>query len=404
MKKNNVKTKISLTLSLVLIFSLLLAACGQNSNESTSGESSEKRGTIIWLSNLSSGVQYEGTINYLNKLGEELGYTFKVVYGDSFNDPAGNLNAIRNGMTNDVVGIIVSQDGGLKDIMQAYPNLYVVGYNNDMRSVFHEGGANSEVLGNEKFLGTIVDGYKDGALLGQQYARKVIENQYKKVSVVIFPGYAYPNLSEANVSFREVIEQHNANASEEQQVEIVGETKVLEFTPLENSYFLENGHSELDAIVGFLAGTDFIYPALKAAIANGSVNANVKLLTAGFNTNEEIVADIGGEGVIQFISIAPGENVAWSLAMLDAALLGKPYNDFSGAEAVDSLPYEITSPEDIQNVITKGFTGTADVSLVQISFDELKKVMPRYSSDATYSTLKALFQSEQLSVEALKNR
>src|SRR5690606_19806507 len=113
---------------------------------------------------------------------------------------AGNLNAVRNGMTNDVVALITSQDGGLKDIMQEYPELYVAGYNSDMRSVFNDGGANLSVKENNKFLGTIADGFTDGALLGKQYAQAVIDKNYKKVSIIIFPEYAYPNLSEANVA------------------------------------------------------------------------------------------------------------------------------------------------------------------------------------------------------------
>jgi len=71
-------------------------------------ESAASGGTIMWLSNLTSGVQYETTINYLTAICKELGYDFTVVYGDSFNDAAGNLQPVKNGMRSDVVGLITS--------------------------------------------------------------------------------------------------------------------------------------------------------------------------------------------------------------------------------------------------------------------------------------------------------
>ncbi len=378
---------------------------GTESSTETSGETStaaESNGTIMWLSNLSSGVQYETVVNYMNKLCGELGYEFKVVYGDMFNDPAGNLSAVKNNMSDDVVGLIASQDGGLKDIMAEYPELYVVGYNADMRSVFNAGGTNEALAENDHFLGTIADGFADGADLGLLMAQQVIEGGYKTVSVIKFPGYAYPNLDEADAGFTEAIEAYNSTAADADKITIVGETKVLEFSPLEETYFFETGYNELDAIIGLCAGVDFVYPTMKTAIANGSANVNMKLLTGGFNENETIVADIGGEGVIQLLQISPSENVAWSLIMLDNALVGGMYSDFSDSEAIDSVPYLIGSSEDINNVMTKSMTGTADVSLAQLSDADIESVLTRFNEGATYSDLKILFSSKQLATEALK--
>jgi ABC-type sugar transport system substrate-binding protein len=113
----------------------------QTDNEATGTEATgtepsgtEAGGTILLLSNLSSGPQYE-VMNELatNMLGE-LGYDLEIVYGDPYNDPAGNLQAVQNAMNSNVVGIITTQDGGIKDIMDAYPELYVAGYNTDMIS------------------------------------------------------------------------------------------------------------------------------------------------------------------------------------------------------------------------------------------------------------------------------
>lgn len=372
----------------------------KDSNEGT--YSKESHGVIMWLSNLSSGVQYETVVDYLTDLTGQLGYEFQVVFADAANDPAGNLAMIKNHMSSDVVGLIASQDGGLKDIMAEYPELYVVGYNTDMRSVFMEDGINHEIMDKDHFLGTIVDGYADGADLGKLMAQEVIDNGYKKVSVIQFPGYAYPSLDEAAVGFNEAIEEHNEGAADNNKITIVGDTKVLEFAPLEEAYFFEDGHSDLDAIVGLLAGVDFIYPTLKTAIANGSASADTKVLTGGFNDNQTIVQDIGGDGVIQFLNISPTENVAWAMIMLDNAIVGGMYSDFTGPEQMDSVPYIIDSKEDIDNVITKGMTGSGDISLAQISTDEIMNLLTRNNEDATYAELKELFSSDKLTTDALK--
>lgn len=116
-------------ISLILALALCLSMVGGAFAE-------ESRGTIMWLSNLSSGIQYEATRDYLTAICEKLGYKFTIVYGDMFNDAAGNLTAVSNGMTNDVVGLIASQDGGIGAIMEQYPELYVAGYATDMLSVF----------------------------------------------------------------------------------------------------------------------------------------------------------------------------------------------------------------------------------------------------------------------------
>lgn len=410
MKKSYVKRLIALTASAIMIMGIAggcsadepevpaeTPAEGQVEEPSTEGLG----GTIMWLSNLSSGTQYETINAYSEMILDELGYELQVVYGDMFNDPAGNLNAVKNAMTNDVVGIIASQDGGLKDIMEEYPDLYVAGYNADMRSVFNADGANAEVSSNEKFLGTIVDGYYDGANLGKQFAKQVIEKGYRKVGTMVFPAFAYPNLTEADVAFRASIEEYNATASEDDRIEVVGDTKVLEFSPLEESYFLEEGNGDLDAIIALLAGVDFVYPTMKSAMVNGSASEDMKLLTAGFNNDEAIIADVGGEGVIQLISISPSDNVAFSIIMLDNAISGKQYSDFEKAEAIDSVEYIINSKEAIDNVMTKSMTGTADVSLAQLLLEDIKKVLTRYNESATYEDLKNLMASDQLTVEAL---
>ncbi len=368
------------------------------------GSASAEGGTIMWMSNLSSGPSYEADMAYATDICNQLGYNFKVVYGDSFNDPAGNLSAVKNGMTNDVVGIIASQDGGIQNIMDEYPDLYVVGYNTDLLSVYGEDGASAGVLDSDKFLGTIVDGYADGTNTGHDYAQAVINGGYKKVATIIFPAYAYPMMTVADQTFRSEIEEYNATAADADKIEVVGDAKVLEFAPLDESWFMEGDYSDLDAIVGILAGGSFVYPTMKSAMANGLCSPDTKLITSGFETADDIVADTCTDGgVIQYLQISPCENIAWSLVLLDNALQGKQYADFS-PDRIDSEPYIIDSKEDMDNVMTKGLYGTYDPANAQITMDDLKTVLTRYTPDATYAQLNELFHSEKITVDALANR
>ena len=319
-----------------------------------------------------------------------------------FNDAAGNLTAVQNGMTSDVVGIVASMDGGMSAIMEQYPNLYVAGYNTDMNSVYGEGGANASLLTNDHFLGTLCDGFADGADMGHQYFKVVQEKGWKKISIINFPGYAYPNQTAAVAAFMADLEAYNATAAE--PITLVGEPLTLEFQPLPDSYFLEDGMDDLDGIVAFCAGIIFVYPTMITAKLNGFCRMDTQMMTGGFDNNPDIVADIGDaeEGkTIVWICVAPSEDVAYALVLLDNAITGNQFPDFV-QERVDSASYVIDSTEDINKAMTKGMIGTGDVSLAQISVDEVLQLAVRFNPNATFEGLKGIFHSEQLSVDALK--
>lgn len=420
MKKNIFKKLLACGLSAIMV--LGLTACGGSASTPTDTGSNQTEssadapaapasdegnatpsdgGTIMWLSNISSGDGYEAYLAYGEYVCGQLGYNLKVVYGDPFNDPAGNLSAVQTAMTGDVVAIISMQDGGVQNIMEEYPNLYFVGFGSDMASVYGEGGASASVLTNEKFLGTLCDGFAHGEDLGHTYAQAVIDRGYKKVATIAFPSFAYPQLAVADTAFRAEIEEYNASASEGDRIEIVGDVKTLEFAPLDESWFMEGDNSKLDAIVGLCSGTQFIYPTMVSAKASGLCSADTKLLTGGFESGPDMIADIGGEGTIQYIHFAPSEGIAWPIVLIDNALYGTQYADFS-ADRIDSASYVIDSKEDIDNVMAKSLIGTGDASNAKISFEELKNVLTRYNPDATYAQLNELFHSDQILVDALK--
>ena len=367
------------------------------------GQAEESLGNIMWLSNLSSGIQYEATRDYLSAICEKMGYTFTIVYGDSYNDAAGNLTAVSNGITADTVGIIVSQDGGLAAIMEQYPNVYVAGYNTDLTSVYNENGANAAVLSNDHYLGTICDGFADGADMGHQYFQTVVEKGYKRISVVNFPGYAYPNQTAAVEAFCADLDAYNASAAEADKVTLVSEPLTLEFQPLPDSYFLEDGHDDLDCIVSFCAGVMFVYPTLFSAKLNGFCSEDTQMITGGFDDNADIVANIGENQTIAWITCAPSEDPAYAMVLLDNAITGNQFSDFA-VERVDSAAYTIDSVEDINNVMTKSMLGTGDVALAQISVDEVLQLCVRFNSEATFQGLKEVFASERVTAAALLSK
>ena len=357
----------------------------------------EDMGKILWLSNLTSGAQYDANMSYMGAICEALGYEFDVVYGDMMNDATGNLTAVQNAMTDDVVGLISSQDGGLQAIMEAYPELWVVGYNCDMRSVYAEDGLNHGCASNDHYLGTIADGYSNGFDLGTWVANRTIEQGYKKVAIINFPAFAYPNLTEADAGFRAAIEEYNATASE--PIEIVGETTTLMFEPLSDQWFLEEGHSDLDAIIGLCAGVQFVYPTMVSAMANGTCSADTKLVTSGFETDPDIVADIGEDRRIDSLLISCAENPAYGLILIDNAVTGNVAAGSSN-ECIDSAPFFIGTVEDINNVMTKSLFGTLDYKDAIISVEEVVSLCGRNNPDLTWEELVAVFHS--ISVEDLK--
>ena len=404
------KKILAMLLALAMVFALV--ACGNPGTEQPSGnpdpgkpsESTpadpgkpsepaaptyEDMGTIMWLSNLSSGAQYDAGYNYLEALCKALGYEFTVVYGDGFNDAAGNLNAVTNGMSDDVVGLIASQDGGLAAIMEEYPDLWVAGYNTDMVSVYG-GGENAACLDNPKFLGAIADGFVSGWDMGASYAEKVIANGWKKIAIINFPAFAYPNQAEADAAVRSIIEEHNKTASE--PIEIVGETTTLMFEPLPDSWFLEEGRNDLDAIVALCAGQLFVYPTMISAKANGTCAADTKMITGGFEADPSLTADVGEGRTIASLQISPMEACAYALVLIDNAVTGNQFADHSNA-CVDSGSYVIDSIQNIDDVMSKTLLGTADPALAQLTVEQVVALCGRSNPNNTLAGLLEAIQT-----------
>lgn len=376
------KRKAALGLSLVMTLNVF----------TFSASAEESKGKILYLSNLTSGCSYDFYVEYLDMICSNLGYDFEVVYGDMFNDPAGNLAAVKNAYTSDVVGLITCQDGGLDSIMEEYPDMYVAGVLSDMDSVFGENPVSAALLENDHFLGDMSDGYVDPVDQARGYADEVIARGYKKVSTIVFPVYAYPKQTAIEANFRQMIEEYNETADE--PIEVVGEPLVLQFSPLEDSYFFEADNQDLDAIVGICAGTTFIYPTMLTAKADGTIPYEMQLVTGGFENDPDLLADCGDDKTITYLSISTVESVLWPVAMLDAAISGNMYPDFEGPEIIDPGICVINSTEKFEAMANNSPIGlTVDIEKAQVQWDDMKDLFISVNPDATYADLCSFVQA-----------
>ena len=384
-------------LALILTLAMLLTAFV------VPAASAEGKGKILYLSNLNSGAQYEFYVAYLNMMAEQLGYTVEIVYADGFNDPAGNLKNVKNAYTSDVVGLIATQDGGLINIMEEYPDMWVVGFFSDFDAVYTKDesgayiGTSAGVLEKDHFLGLMGDNFISGTALGEAYAQEVIDRGFKKVATCIFPAYAYPKHTVADAGFRAYIAKHNETAAE--PIEIVGDATVLNFSPLDTSnYFFEEGHDTLDCLVGFCAGTTFIYPSVLEAKSMGICNPDMKIITGGFDNDPDLMADCGDDKNIIRLTTAAFESIIWPMAMIDAAISGNMYKDYPGnKQQLDSGIMVINSTEKFDAVVNNspmGATNDADrLAKAQASWDDMKDYFASVNPDATYQALTEYCQS-----------
>ena len=104
------------------------------------------------------------------------------------------------------------------------------------------------------------------------------------------------------------------------------------------------------------------------------------------------------------VTFSPAEDPAFALILMDNAIQGCQYEDFTNAR-VDGYPYVIDSKEDIDNVMTKSMAGTGDVSLAQISVEEIVNLCKRNNPEATYEQLMEVFHDPEIvSVDALADK
>ena len=123
----------------------------------------------------------------------------------------------------------------------------------------------------------------------------------------------------------------------------------------------------------------------------------------GLKSEDEVVF-IGGDGTIGWLAVASPEPMAYCMALIDNALNGTQYADWTNAR-IDSSMYIIDSPEDAAQVKEKSVNVTYDPKDLPISAEVLAQYITRINPEATYASLMELLQNpEYTSVDALYNR
>ena len=128
----------------------------------------------------------------------------------------------------------------------------------------------------------------------------------------------------------------------------------------------------------------------------------MKLLTSGFENDPDMMADVG-TGIVQVLDVNNFESLLFSIVMLDNALQGKQFADFTASEVLDAAMLKITNVEIMQNIVNNSAQADADLSKLAVSLEDGKQYFTRYNEDATYENLKALLASEQLSEAGYAN-
>lgn len=357
-----------------------LTACGKGgSSDTTQGGSTvetkhHKIGVGLYTD---SGKSVEAIKAYLDGISKTVDCEFSYTTLSTY-DEATNLTEVQNLISSGCEGIILTADMGTTSIIKecAEANVYVAGFLCDFnQSMFT---AHEEVFENEYFLGTVCDGWADATPYGEQVADEVIKNGYKSVGVIVFPEYAYPNQTVVAKAFTDKINEYNKTADQKITVK---EPTVLNFAPLDATYFSEN--ADIDCLFSVAAGASFVYPQMVAAN-----RTDIKLYTSGFEGTED-VENFGanGNGAFRGTMCSAPEAIAYPLCLLIDKLNGTVYKDLPATERVDCQPIIILSDDDLNKVKEKSLYFSADYKDALLTGEDIVNMCASYNADATYAQL-----------------
>ncbi len=367
-----------------------LAGCGSDSSNQTANTGSagtetasessvktkhHKIGVGLYTD---SGKAVEAIKAYLGGISKTVDCEFVYTTLSTY-DEATNLTEVQNLISSGCEGIILTADMGTTSIIEECQSagVYLAGFLCDYNQSMYT--AHEAVFENDYFLGTVCDGWADASAYGEMVAEQIIENGYKSVGVVIFPEYAYPNQTVVAQVLTDKINEYNETADEKITVK---EPAVLNFAPLEATYFSEN--ADIDCLFSVAAGATFVYPQMVAA-----GRTDVALYTSGFEATED-VENFGtsGNGCYKGTMCSAPEAIAYPLCLLIDKLNGTVYSDLPATERVDSQPIIILSDEDMAKVKEKSLYYSADYADALITGEDIVNMCASYNSSATYAALK----------------
>lgn len=382
---------------------LSLTACGGSSSDGGNGDGVQFKDAKIGVALYQdSGVSADAIKAYLAELGEELNVEFTYSTFSS-TDEATNVATVQQLISSGVDGIIATMDLGTESILAECEaaGVYYAGFLSDFETSYTN--AKDAVFGNEMFLGTVSDGpCTDNAQAGQWYFDSVVEynernpeNPIDHVAMAMFPSWAYPGQALFAEQFTAAAEEYNKTAETPITVDPVDEeVDVLQFSPLDSTYFSK--HPDIDAIIGFAAGTSFIYPTMVSA----GVDDEIKLFTCGYEGGEEENFGSNGTQTYQQLLASPVEAIAYPLVLMVNKINGVEFSDMpETAERIDSSVLLVNSDEDMDKFLGYVYC-TGNVEDMFWTAEDVADLTAVANPDATYAGLVETVQS--LTIDAME--
>lgn len=317
-----------------------------------------------------SGEPVTAINNFMTALGEATGMEYIYVCGSSYDEQT-NLTHVQNLISAGCNGIIMCMDSAMEAVMEecTLAGVYVAGFLCDMETSY-------EMLQTQpNFLGTVCDGAYDNSIYGQKMAEMVIADGMKNVGMLTFPLRYYPHKAEAIAAFKATIDAYNETAEEKI---VVSEPEELSFSMLNPTYFAN--HPDIDSIVSFAAS--FVYPTMIA-----ENRTDLKLYTVGFESEESFL-DSMRSGMVRVQTYGNTEAAMYSVALLVNAIQGNRYPDQpETADRQDASVVFVSTPEEIDAVMTKSFYLNPVMENSFLSVEDCKNMILSYNSNATYADL-----------------
>lgn len=374
-----------ISMMLVAVLTLSLAACGGKSTETADGPKKCQIGVALYADN---GPGPEATKAYLDSLADTLNVEFSYIVL-SQTDESANLTKVQELIATGVDGIICTLDIGTESMLKECQDagVYMAGYLCDYNSSYTTNY--DAVFKNEYFLGTVADGAcGDDLDFGytafeavKGYNEAHADDPVTHISMAKFPSWIFPNQDVYVEQFTEKIEEYNQTAENPITLDPLNEeSDVLQFTMLDSTYFTK--HDGIDAIVSFAAG-DFIYPTM---VSTG-YDATIKLFCCGYDGVQGENFGSNGTKTYQLESQSAIEAINYPLVLLLNKINGVEFKDMpENAERVSCSVFVLDSDEAMETFKTSLYvTGNAEDAL--FTAEDVLNMTAFGNPDATYAGL-----------------
>lgn len=335
-----------------------------------------------------TGLAVDATKAYLESMADTLNVEFKYTVLTQ-TDEAVNLTKMQELISSGVDGIISTMDLGSVSIVQECEaaGVYLAGYLCDYETSFTS--AYDQVFKNEYFLGTASDGPCGEEIVGgYDFFDSLIEYNERAqepithVSLALFPSWAFPSQQVMADQFMEKVEEYNKDAENPITVDPLNEeTDVLQFAPLDSTYFAK--HEGIQAIMGFAAGTAFIYPTMVAA----GVDKDIKLFTSGYEGGETENFGSNGTGTFQQNTVCAVESINYPLVLLLNKINGVEFADQPQEAERRSVASIIVNSDEDMAKFESSLYATADVAAALYTGEDVLNMTAYANPDATYADL-----------------